>query len=453
MRRVNNSIAHLINFRPYKITIHSNKTFLIESSSLCEFSNMKRDINFKALLDGSPPEDETVLALLAPYAYALSEFIVQQDGVKVAETFNKDYALFFINKLKLNIGFLNANGTIVNFTASLEKLVRTKYGINEIKGRNIRDIIYEFPSEIEEALRKNLKGQSVRLAEVLMRITADKTVWISWESFPWFAADKKIKGIFFFCKDISKERKLELDLSRLYSRAELLSRFALIFSHDLIQPLRQISTYVSILESELEAIKGKTDVVDQTVGSLKRCISKTKEVCEGIVLYCKNGSLTVNREPVRLQDVMNMTLEICAERPEIIVKDSTPKDLILNMNKTSLLQLFQNLLDNAIKHSTTRPFEITFSGRDLENGYYEFSLHNNGWSGELMSPDKVFDAFSSNYEDGAGLGLMICRKIVEAYGGEMSFISNPNDGTKINFSLPMYEIPTQETVITTLCKN
>ncbi|AIK97305.1 PAS domain-containing sensor histidine kinase [Candidatus Odyssella acanthamoebae] len=399
---------------------------------------MKKCIDLNAPLEDHSPQDGAVLELFAPYAYALSKLMAEKDGAKNAEAYSREYVLSFIKKLRVNVGFLDKDGNFIAASPPLEKSLRSSYGKTYITGVNIRELAQVFPPEVEEALKKNLAGVSIRYPEVAVQITSNQTTWVTWESFPWFGADEEVMGIFFFCKDITKEKELQLDLSKLYSRTELLSRFSLIFSHDLIQPLRQISTYVSLLELELEDTLSNKPGVKDTLDALNRCISKAKEICKGIVLYCKNGDLTVNREPVTLSEVMDMTLEFCAERPDIIIENFTPEDLILDVNKACLLQLFQNLLDNAIKHSTSTPIEITFSGKYLDSDYYEFSLHNNGWCGNTLKQKNVFNAFYSNYADGAGLGLMICKKIVDAYGGKINFISTPEDGTRIDFSLPLF---------------
>lgn len=399
---------------------------------------MAHDIYLKAPSKTIIPPKGAVLTLFAPYAYALSKLMSEKDRTKDADTYSKEYLMDFIQKLEINVGFLNVDGSIVALSPIFEKVLRVFYDFSSILGINIRDLPYEFPKEIEDALQKNLSGESIRIPELLVRFRQHQLIWVTWESFPWLGEDGKTIGIFFFCKNITKERELETDLHRLYSRTELLTQFSLIFSHDLIQPLRQISTYVSILELELESAKNKTPNTTKTIQSLQRCIAKAKEICEGVVLYCKNGDLTVNREAVRLHEIINMTVEFCAQRSDILIKDSTPQNLILDVNKACILQLFQNLLDNAIKHSVNTPIEITISGKYIENDYYEFYIHNNGWCGDTLKQNKVFNTFYSNYVDGSGLGLTICRQIVEAYDGKIGFVSSPEEGTKINFSLPLF---------------
>lgn len=399
---------------------------------------MLNDIYLKTPSKSIIPQKGAVLSLFAPYAYALSRLMSEKDKTKDADTYSKEYLLDFIKKLEINAGFLNVDGSIVVLSPNFEKLLRVFCGITSASGINIRDLSYEFPEEIEHSLQKNLAGESVRIPEFLVKFRQNQTMWITWESFPWLGENGQTMGIFFFCKDITREKELEADLYHLYSRTELLKQFSLIFSHDLIQPLRQISTYVSILELELEATKNKTPNINNTIQAFQRCISKAKAICEGVVLFCKNGDLTVNGEAVSLHEIIEMTVEFFTQHSNVLIKNSTPQNLILDVNKACTLQLFQNLLDNVIKHSINMPIEITISGRYIENDYYEFNIHNNSWCGDTLKQHNVFNTFNSNYADGSGLSLTICRQIVEAYGGKIGFVSTAEDGTKINFSLPIY---------------
>ncbi|WP_032114154.1 PAS domain-containing sensor histidine kinase [Candidatus Paracaedibacter symbiosus] len=401
---------------------------------------MDKSFGPNTLLESYSPSEGILLEFIAPYIYTLSELMAEKDPEMSTDQYSYAYISSFIKKAKINIGFIDSEGVFKVVSSSFNQWFaqRIKKGF-DIVNKNITDVFEEVPQEISQGLEKNLKGSIVKYKEVPITIAKDRQLWITWESFPWVKTNGDIAGIVFFCKDITEQKELYLDVRKLYSRTELLEKFSLIFSHDLIQPLRQISTYVSFLEMELDTVTKNTPTVNENIKALNRCVSRAKEICEGVIIYCKNGDLTINREPVDLSEIMNIIAGCCSDRSDIIIKDFTSPDLILDVNKSCVLQLFQNLLDNAIKHSTTTPIEITFSGHHLDENYYEFSLHNNGWCGHTLKQKNVFNAFYSNFADGAGLGLMICKKIVNAYGGEIRFISLPEEGTKITFSLPLFK--------------
>lgn len=391
------------------------------------------------LLDSYSPSEEISLELIAPYIHALSHFMAEKSSEMDVDQYSYAYISSFIKKAKIKTGFIDKEGFFKVVSHPFEQWVHQKIKKRlNITSKSLYDIFDKVPEEIIDSLQKNLDGIAEKHEEITVNLAKDQRLWITWKSFPWIKASGEIAGIVFSCEDITEQKELYLDVCKLYSRAELLEKFSLIFSHDLIQPLRQISTYVSFLEMELEAIKENSPAINENIRALSRCIVKAREICEGVVTYCKNGDLTINREPVDIHEIIKVTIECCSDRSDIIIKDSIPANLILDVNKACVLQLFQNLLDNAIKHSISTPIEITFSGRYLDENYYEFSLHNNGWCGHTLKQRNVFDAFYSNYADGAGLGLMICKKIVNAYGGEISFISQPDEGTKLIFSLPIF---------------
>lgn len=400
---------------------------------------MAKNFDPNHLLDSYSPSEEISLELITPYIHALSHFMAEKSPEMDVDQYSYAYISSFIKKAKTKVGFIDTEGFFKVVSHPFEKWVhqKVKKRIN-IASKSLQDVFDKVPQEIIDSLQRNLEGTAERHEEITINLAKDQRLWITWRSFPWVKANGEVAGIVFSCEDITEQKELYLDVCKLYSRAELLEKFSLIFSHDLIQPLRQISTYVSFLESELEETIKHNLAVSENIKALNRCIFKAREICEGVVTYCKNGDLTINREPVNIRDIMGVTIECCANRSDIIIKDFIPKNLILDVNKACVLQLFQNLLDNAIKHSINTPIEITFSGRYLDENYYEFSLHNNGWCGHTLKQRNVFDAFYSNYADGAGLGLMICKKIVNAYGGEISFISQPDEGTKLIFSLPIY---------------
>lgn len=400
---------------------------------------MAKNFDPNHLLDSYSPTEETSLESIAPYIHALSYFMAEKSSEMDADQYSYAYISSFINKAKTKVGFIDKEGFFKAVSHPFEQWIHQKVKKRfNIISKSLYDVFDKMPDEIIDSFQKNLEGTSEKHEEVTINLAKDQRLWITWQSFPWLKANGEIAGIVFSCEDITEQKELYLDVCKLYSRTELLEKFSLIFSHDLIQPLRQISTYVSLLEMEITTIKENNPAINENIKALNRCIVKAREICEGVVTYCKNGDLTINREPVNFNEIMKVTIECCANKSDIIIKNSIPANLILDVNKACVLQLFQNLLDNAIKHSVNTPIEITFSGRYLDENYYEFSLHNNGWCGNTLKQRNVFDAFYSNYADGAGLGLMICKKIVNAYGGEISFISHPDEGTKLIFSLPIF---------------
>lgn len=391
------------------------------------------------ILESYAPSEGVLLEFIAPYIHTISELMAEKDPTLDANQYGYKYICSFIRKAKISVGFIDTKGFIQVVSPSFNRRFKQKLGKDfNVLFKNIREIFEEVPKEIANAFQKNLEGSIVKPKEISIPITKEQKLWIRWESFPWLKTNGEVSGIVFFCKDITAQKELYLDVRKLYSRAELLEKFSLIFSHDLIQPFRQISTYVSFLELELGDTINKNQTVNENIKALRRCVSRAKDICEGIIVYCKNGDLTINREPVNLSEVMDTVIKLHTDRRDVSIRSFIPRDLVLDVNRSCVFQLFSNLLDNAIKHSTNTPIDVTLSGRYLGRNYYEFSLHNKGWCSQNLKQKNVFNTFYSDFADGAGLGLILCKKIIDSYGGEITFISLPEGRAKLKFSLPIF---------------
>ncbi len=111
-----------------------------------------------------------------------------------------------------------------------------------------------------------------------------------------------------------------------------------------------------------------------------------------------------------------------------------------------MLQLFQNLFANAIKYSPGENYIITLSGAKEDENFYRFHLHNHGYCPSYIRKRNVFLPFQSSTEDGAGLGLMICKKIISAYKGKITLHSGKRKGTVVSFTLPVCDSSVVQTL-------
>jgi light-regulated signal transduction histidine kinase (bacteriophytochrome) len=240
-----------------------------------------------------------------------------------------------------------------------------------------------------------------------------------------------------FCKDISQRQRIYLANKKLNQCNKMLENFSLIFSHDLIQPLRQATNFLTMIEEHLEpTIKGDT-FVNHALTAIEKSLDQVRKISEGVALYCRNGNLTIDSEAVCLKTLIEEVRQSCLDDKKIEVKILIKESISLYANRVSLLQLFQNLLGNAVKHADSKRPIITLSGKKSQNNFYEILLHNNGSCPSHVKRSDLFKPFNSSKVDGAGLGLMICEKIVTAYKGKIGIKSSPTKGTTVFFTLPL----------------
>lgn len=259
------------------------------------------------------------------------------------------------------------------------------------------------------------------------------------ECFPWYDKKGVICGVMMFAEDKTQCRQVRDAFKKLREANEMLENFSLIFSHDLIQPLRQISNFMNILQVHLEKNSQADSFIEMSFQKIFKVIENAEKLCREIVFYCQHGDFAINPQPTNFEEVLNKTLKLCVDSTQSSFINKLKNPIILHINPTCLFQLLQNLLANAVKHSCPVSPLITLSGEEVSEGLFRFDLHNIGNCADQKVTQNAFDPFTSSHKDGAGLGLMICKKIVDAYKGKISMRSSPKEGTVVSFTLPLYE--------------
>ncbi|MEZ4956702.1 MAG: tetratricopeptide repeat protein [Saprospiraceae bacterium] len=233
-----------------------------------------------------------------------------------------------------------------------------------------------------------------------------------------------------------KEQNKQLEQSNIE-----LKRFAYIASHDLKEPLRSIGSYANLLQRRYN---NKLDSdADEFLNYITASTKRLYDLLNDVLHYSK---LDFDHADVDLTDAKE-ALEIANEnlKNKIIEKNAKisfgelPK---ITADKLHLVQLFQNLIDNSIKYSekTNPTVEIESSRKD---GFYEFSIKDNGIGIEPPYQQKIFEMFKRLHNrdkyDGNGIGLAICKKIVQQYGGDIWVESMAGEGSTFYFTFPIPE--------------
>ena len=218
-----------------------------------------------------------------------------------------------------------------------------------------------------------------------------------------------------------------------------LENFAYITSHDLREPLRTISGFASLLERKY------ADKLDNTANEyLYYILDSTKSMnalIEDLLIFSQvhTGEHKVEKLDLNalLQQIMR-SLKLSIEETNAKIKlKNIPKTI--NGNQTKMKQLFQNLISNAIKFRKpdTAP-QITISAKPKGN-FWEFTIQDNGIGINEEYFDKIFMIFkrlhTKNEYEGTGIGLSLCKKIVEQHGGKIHLESTLGEGTRFNFTI------------------
>jgi len=225
------------------------------------------------------------------------------------------------------------------------------------------------------------------------------------------------------------------DLAR--SNAEL-EQFAYIASHDLQEPLRAISGFLQLLEQRYRDLvddKGQ-DYINRSVAAARRMQTLIRDLLQ----YSRVGTRGKEFGPVDLAGVLAVSLEnldaAVSESQAVISHDSLPT---IQGDDTQLVQLFQNLIGNAIKFRGQDSPRVHV-GASLNGDKYVFSVRDNGIGIDPKHADRIFLIFQRLHTrqeyPGTGLGLALCKKIVERHGGRIWVESEPGQGAAFHFTLP-----------------
>lgn len=236
-------------------------------------------------------------------------------------------------------------------------------------------------------------------------------------------------------KDAEKEKN-EL-LHKLSVSNKELVEFAYVASHDLQEPLRMVTSFMQLL-----SIQYKDKLDDNAHEYIQFAVDGAKrmyDLLNGLLAYSRIHTKGTPFTKVDLNNVVtnvlsNLTL-IIQERGAEIKSDDLPE---VFADETQLNQLFQNLIHNAIKFSTKPPRIYISSSSDTD--HYIISIKDEGMGIESQYYGRIFQIFQrlmpkEQYE-GIGIGLAICKRIVERHNGEIWVESEPGKGSTFSFTIP-----------------
>lgn len=217
-----------------------------------------------------------------------------------------------------------------------------------------------------------------------------------------------------------------------------LEQFAYVASHDLQEPLRMVSSYTQLLERRYKdkLDQDANDFIQYAVDGSNRMQKLINDLLDysRITMRGKEFTLVETSELVEqtiltLQDRIN-------ETSASITNDDLPR---VKADESQISRVFQNLIQNALKFCKESEMPKIHISCKKKNDFYEFAVRDNGIGMDMQYHDRVFTIFqrlhSKKEYQGTGIGLSICKRIIERHGGKIWFDSKENEGTTFYFTL------------------
>jgi PAS domain S-box-containing protein len=235
--------------------------------------------------------------------------------------------------------------------------------------------------------------------------------------------------------DIHEQKEKEEELRR---ANDDLQQFAYSASHDLQEPIRNVAVYSEIVAQRYH--DRLDDDGRQFLEFLQEGGHRLATLVADLLAYTRASMVELSETAVDSNAVLQASLaslaEAVREAQAEVTYDPLPE---VHMSDAHLQQVFQNLISNALKYRKQDPPHIHISAAEL-GAFWRFSVHDDGIGIDPLYKEKIFGVFKRLHHDqrysGTGIGLAICQRVVERYGGRIWVESEPGQGSTFYFTIP-----------------
>jgi len=238
------------------------------------------------------------------------------------------------------------------------------------------------------------------------------------------------------------EQELKTANSELLRSNKQLEQFAYIASHDLKEPLRTIGSFTELTQRRISSTADEK-VIEYT-NMVKGAVSRMYSLIESILTFSSVGKGNLKAEKVNvnhiIEDVISDLAQVIKGKGTRILKEELPT---LWGDRSQFSMLFQNLISNGIKFNVSKDPYLNIYITDRDNSVYDvIVVEDNGIGIHKDHQDRIFELFKrlhANSEfEGTGIGLAVCKRIIELHEGKLEIISKVGFGTKFLIYLPKY---------------
>ncbi len=370
-----------------------------------------------------------------------SQLLETQEDL-ISTTVSKSYVDNILKSMAETLMVIDTDGTIQRVNQAAISLLG--YERHELVGRSAGDL-FEEGVDVLSLLKQSELNDVIRRVDTSVVTKDGRHVAVSLSGSVMRDEDGEIQGMVCVAQDITERKRtqeiLERQTQELARSNSELEQFAWVASHDLQEPLRMVASYTQLLSKRY---KGKLDAdADEFIAFAVDGATRMRRLINALLELSRVGTRGKDFEATDCEAIYDRTLVnlqgLVEESGALVTHDRLPTVM---GDVTQLGQLFQNLIANAIKFRGDEQLTVHV-GAEQRNGHWEFCVRDNGIGIDPEYAERIFVVFQRLHgkgdRPGTGIGLSICKKIVELHGGRIWVKSLPDEGATFYFTLPVNE--------------
>lgn len=359
------------------------------------------------------------------------------------------FRMFFDNA-PIGKSMTSPDGELLRINKAFASIVG--YSVEELQNINFKEITH--PDDVAESVKCIRELKEGKKDEWLMEkryIAKDgRIVWTFVTTR--LQRDEKGNPLFFLTHliDITKQKEAQKELleskekleeinKQLSASNNELEQFAYIASHDLKEPLRMISSFTQLI---VEKYKDSTDEkTDLYIKYIIEGSERLRSMIDDILKISRIGTRKNQFEKIDIAEIVEVVkkdLKLHIDEASAVIKISGSP--IVSGDKVQIIQLFENLISNALKFRSINPPVVEITSKGVNDDFITIDVKDNGIGILPEHQGKIFQMFQRLHTrdkyPGNGIGLSLVKKIIERHGGKITVFSDEGQGTTFSFTLP-----------------
>jgi len=378
-------------------------------------------------------DSDNVVGVFAA-ARDITELKKAQEKLKLANLYNRSLIEASVDPLLT----IDPHGKITDVNSSTE--IITGFSRHELIDTDFSDYFTE-PPKARAGYQKVFQNGILRNYELEIKHKDGYITPVRYNASIYKDDSDNVIGVFASARDITElkeaEDNLKLKIEELTRSNEELEQFAYVSSHDLQEPLRMIASYLQLLERKY---KGKLDSkADKYINFSVDGATRMQNLIDDLLAFSRVTThaqefKSTDLESIYKEVILNLEVSI-KENNALISHDPLP---VVMADKTQISQVIQNLISNAIKFRSKNQPKINISVTKEDNQWL-FAIQDNGIGIDPKHSDRIFEVFKRLHKKrdypGTGIGLAICKKIIERHGGRIWVESELGRGSIFYFTI------------------